>query len=239
MANKGEVRNIIVGAAQVFVSKGDSTSVVEGGYNKAMPVFGSAAAADYLEGVGPAADWRNVGFTSEGFEISYEPTYGEVEVDQLLDSARIFKTQLRVMLRTSMSEGTLANVRTAFGQSNNSQVNTVYSEGGTASTGVSSYTSEELDADGSGKDVLRLSAGSLGEQPVERSLLAIGAGPTTSDNTSQTERVYLARRVLSMETVSHALRRNEATVYPVTFRCLPDDDYAGAEYGEILDRVYS
>ncbi len=236
MANKGEVRNIIVGAAQVFISQGDSTDVTN--YKKAMPAFGSGAAGTYLE-TSAAADWRNVGFTTEGFEISYEPTYGEVEVDQLLDSARIFKTQLRVMLRTSMNEGTLANVRTAFGQKNASQVNTVYSEGGASSTAVTNYTSAELDADGSGNNVLRLDAGALGEQPVERSLVAVGPGPTTVANAVNTERVYLARRVLSMETVSHALRRNESTVYPVTFRCLPDDDYVGAEYGEILDRVYS
>lgn len=242
MANKGEVRNIIVGAAQVFISQGDSTTPLLANYKKAMPQFGGVgAAADFLENdVTASADWRNVGFTTEGFEISYEPTYGEVEVDQLLDSARIFKTQLRVMLRTSMNEGTLANVRTAFGQGNNTQVNAVYSEGGTgSSTGTTAYSSATLNADGLGKDVLQLSAGSLGEQPVERSLLAVGPGPTTATNPTNTERVYLARRVLSMETVSHALRRNESTVYPVTFRCLPDDDYLGAEYGEILDRVYS
>ena len=237
--NKGEVRNIIVGAAQVFISKGDSTAVAN--YKKAMPAFGSLQAAEYLESPAASSDWRNVGFTTEGFEISYEPQYGEVEVDQLLDSARIFKTQLRVMLRTSMNEGTLANVRTAFGQSNNSQVNTVYSAGVSTVTEapISAYTANELNADGTSNNVLRLSAGSLGEQPVERSLIAVGPGPTTTTYTEKTERVYLARRVLSMETVSHALRRNESTVYPVTFRCLPDDDYAGAEYGEILDRVYS
>jgi hypothetical protein len=235
MADKGEVRNIIVGAAQVFISKGDSTDIAN--YKKVMPTFGSVAAGTYLEQTA-SADWRNAGYTSEGFEISYEPTYGEVEVDQLLDSARIFKTQLRVMLRTSMSEGTLQNVRTAFGQSNNSQVNSVYTNALGSEAGAGSYGGT-LNADGSGKNVLRLAAGALGEAPVERSLIAIGPGPTTEANPTKTERVYLARRVLSMETVSHALRRNEATVYPVTFRCLPDDDFAGAEYGEILDRVYS
>lgn len=233
MANKGEVRNIIVGAAQVFVSVGDSTDTAN--YKKAMPAFGtSKRAADYLQDDAPL-DWRNVGFTSEGFEISYEPQYGEVEVDQLLDSARIFKTQLRVMLRTSMSEGTLENVRTAFGQANDSQKNIVYTQtGGTVGTAAQSA----YGATGADDSVLRLSAGSLGESPVERSLIAVGPGPTT-ESTVKTERVYLARRVLSMETVSHALRRNEATVYPVTFRCLPDDNFIGAEYGEILDRVYT
>lgn len=242
MANKGEVRNIIVGAAQVFISQGDSTDTAN--YKKAMPAFStSGTAADYIA-ASASADWRNVGFTSEGFEISYEPTYGEVEVDQLLDSARIFKTQLRVMLRTSMSEGTLANVRTAFGQANATSVNSVYTQtagvvGEAAVSGYSAGGSTGLNADESGNNVLRLAAGALGEQPVERSLLAVGPGPTTDTYTSNTERIYLARRVLSMETVSHALRRNEATVYPVTFRCLPDDDFANAEYGEILDRVYS
>lgn len=235
MADKGEVRNIIVGAAQVFISVGDSTANTTN-YKKVMPTFNSGTAADYLDT--QQSDWRNAGYTSEGFEISYEPTYGEVEVDQLLDSARIFKTQLRVMLRTSMSEGTLQNVRTAFGQSNNSQVNTVYVNDSGSSASAAGYGGT-LDADGSGNNVLQLAAGALGESPVERSLIAVGPGPTTVDDPTKTERVYLARRVLSMETVSHALRRNEATVYPVTFRCLPDDNFAGAEYGEILDRVYS
>ena len=234
MANKGEVRNIIVGAAQVFVSVGDSTDPTN--YQKNMPTFGGVGTvADYLEAAPASTKWRNVGFTSEGFEISYEPTYGEVEVDQLLDSARIFKTQLRVMLRTSMSEGTLENVRTAFGQKNASQVNTVYSDAGSGDAPLTAFSSASL----STNNVLRMDAGSLGEQPVERSLIAVGPGPTTVTNPINTERVYLARRVLSMETVSHALRRNEATVYPVTFRCLPDDEYVGAEYGEILDRVYT
>lgn len=235
MADKGEVRNIIVGAAQVFVSKGDSVAPTY--YKKVMPSFGTAkSTSSYLE-EDDLLYWRNVGYTSEGFEISYEPQYGEVEVDQLLDSARIFKTQLRVMLRTSMSEGTLQNVRTAFGQSNDSQVDLLWNS--TSTTAAASTYGGTLNADGSGKNVLQLAAGALGEAPVERSLIAVGPGPTTVSNPNKTERVYLARRVLSMETVSHALRRNEATVYPVTFRCLPDDDYSGAEYGEILDRVYS
>lgn len=233
MADKGQVRNIIVGAAQVFITVDDSTT--EGGYPNVMPSFSTTKAADYLES--QSASWRNVGYTTEGFEISYEPTYGEVEVDQLLDSARIFKTQLRVMLRTSMNEGTLQNVRTAFGQSNATQVNSIYTdEAGTEA--AASTVGGTLNAGGT-NNVLRLEAGALGDSPVERGLVAIGPGPTTTNNTTNTERVYLARRVLSMETVSHALRRNEATVYPVTFRCLPDDNFAGAEYGEILDRVYS
>jgi hypothetical protein len=225
-----QIENILVGAAQIFISKGDSVNDVVN-YEKTMPVFGSTKAADYL--ATQSTKWRDVGFTSEGLEVSYEPQYGEVEVDQLLDSARIFKTQLRVMLRTSFNEGTMENINIAFGQSAAAVGNTVATATGT--NPVASYTTAGSVADA---QVLNLEGGALGEAPVERAIVAIGSAPTTLDP-QKAERVYLARRVLSMETVSHALRRNESTVYPVTFRCLPDPSFQGAEYGEILDRVYS
>lgn len=223
------IENIIVGAAKVWISKTDSTQT--GGQPQSMPTFTATGSAnDYLAGSG-ATNWRDVGYTSEGFEISYEPQYGEVEVDQLLDSARIFKTQLRVMLRTSMNEGTLENVRIAFGQGSATQTNSVYNSSSTRAN-ASTYG-----ADATGTNVLGLAAGALADPPVERSLLAVGPAPSQAGKS--TERVYLARRVLSMETVSHALRRNESTVYPVTFRCLPANGFANAEYGEILDRVWT
>ena len=224
------IQNIIVGAAKVWISKTDSTQT--GGQPQNMPTLPATGSANAYFATGSGAtDWRDVGFTSEGFEISYEPQYGEVEVDQLLDSARIFKTQLRVMLRTSMNEGTLENVRIAFGQGTGTQTNSVYNSSSTVAN-ASTYG-----AASTGTNVLGLAAGALAEAPVERSLVAVGPAPTQAGKL--TERVYLARRVLSMETVSHALRRNESTVYPVTFRCLPADGFSNAEYGEILDRVWS
>jgi hypothetical protein len=235
----GSVSNILVGAAQIFISVGDSVSNTAN-YKKTMPVFGTNKAATFLSTAPQTADWRDVGFTSEGLEVSYEPTYGEVEVDQLLDSARIFKTQLRVMLRTSFNEGTFENVNTAFGQSTSAVGTSVVTgndgSGGASTTPVASYTGS-VSGTGSAR-VMNIQGGALGEAPVERSIVAIGAAPTTL-STDKAERVYLARRVLSMETVSHALRRNESTVYPVTFRCLPDTDFPTAEYGEVLDRVWS
>lgn len=233
----GSISNILVGAAQIFISVGDSVSDPTH-YKKTMPVFGTSKASTYL--ATQSSDWRDVGFTSEGLEVSYEPTYGEVEVDQLLDSARIFKTQLRVMLRTSFNEGTFENVNIAFGQGSGAIGTAVVTgdagDGTPSTTAVASYTGT-VTGDGEAR-VMNIQGGALGEAPVERSIVAVGSAPT-SLSTDKAERVYLARRVLSMETVSHALRRNESTVYPVTFRCLPDTDFPTAEYGEILDRVYS
>ena len=154
--------------------------------------------------------YRNVGYTNNGLQITYNPSYGSVTVDQLLDTAKLFKETMEVMIATEMAEGTLENVLAVFGQS--------------AST-----------LNGS---TLGLAAGALGEAPVERQLVAIGQAPTTAAS-SKTERVYYGRRVLSVQQSQFSLARNAASTFPVTFRLLPDGNYQGAEYGTIVDRTWN
>jgi hypothetical protein len=158
-----------------------------------------------------------VGYTNNGLQITYNPTYDAVTVDQLLDTAKLFKSAMEVMIATEMSEGTLENVLTVFGQSS------------TTLTTTGSGTSE--------KKTLGLAAGALGVAPTERQLIAVGQAPTA--DASATERVYYARRVLSVQQSQFSLARNTPTTFPVTFRLLPSGDsaYAGQEYGKIIDRV--
>ena len=87
------------------------------------------------------------------------------------------------------------------------------------------------------KDTLGIAAGALGIAPTERQLVAVGQAPTTSG--SKTERVYYARRVLSVQQSQFTLARSTATTFPVTFRLLPTamSGYEGQEYGKIIDRV--
>jgi hypothetical protein len=80
-----------------------------------------------------------------------------------------------------------------------------------------------------------LEAGALGAAPTERQLIAVGQAPTSE--ASETERVYYARRVLSVEQSQFSLARTAATTFPVTFRLLPDVNAVGSEYGKIIDRV--
>jgi hypothetical protein len=61
--------------------------------------------------------------------------------------------------------------------------------------------------------------------------------PTTSSPNS--ERVYYARRVLSVQQSQFSLARTTATTFPVTFRLLPDASYSGSEYGKIIDRTWT
>ena len=246
--NIGNARNILVGASPLFLSVEDSTTsgyvenLVPGtavtgavGRNKTVPAFkngtagsgtpvvGYVAGESYittLNGVDvdnatssatTGAGYRNVGYTNNGLQITYNPSYGAVTVDQLLDSAKLFKETMEVMIATEFAEGTLENVLGVFGQS------------GATLNG----------------STLGMAAGALGEAPVERQLIAVGQAPTTASS-SKTERVYYARRVLSVQQSQFSLSRNAAATFPVTFRLLPSGAAgdAGKEYGTIVDRTW-
>ena len=217
-------KNILVGASPLYISNSDSTvsgyventepGVARTGTSAKDGVPAFASTASYrttLDAAQSTANnaYRNVGFTNNGLQITYNPTYDSVTVDQLLDTAKLFKSAMEVMIATEMAEGTLENVLVVFGQ------------------GQSTLTN-------SGK-TLGLEAGALGIAPTERQLVAIGQAPTVDSPNS--ERIYYARRVLSVQQSQFSLARNTPTSFPVTFRLLPDADQTGTEYGKIIDRV--
>jgi len=228
----GNAKNILVGASPLFLSNVDindsdyianaeaGVAIASGSTTVGVPAFASGTSyATTLNGVDQTAGkfgYRNVGFTNNGLQITYNPTYDSVTVDQLLDTAKLFKSAMEVMIATEMSEGTLENIVTVFGQSASSL---------SAVTGTTPNFKQELG----------LAAGALGAAPTERQLIAIGQAPTAAYTAS--ERVYYARRVLSVQQSQHSLARTTATTFPVTFRLLPDANYSGSEYGKIIDRV--
>ena len=234
-----DARNILVGASPLYLSKKDSTdntyaAVLPEGANVTAGTSVLNDAKTDLRNATLSAAYRNVGFTNNGLQITYNPTFDSVTVDQLLDTAKLFKSAMEVMIATEMSEGTLENVLAVFGQASD----------GTATLDADN-TLTTYDATAK-KQELGLSAGALGVQPTERQLIAVGQAPTalgTFDGSStantKSERVYYARRVLSVQQSQFSLARNTPTTFPVTFRLLPDANYAGAEYGKIIDRVLS
>ena len=241
--NIGNARNILVGASPLFLSVTDITSpdyvasapagtlnAFAANKNKTVPAFKTGTS--YTESlnlvdtttaataaVSPALDtkgafYRNVGYTNNGLQVTYNPSYGSVTVDQLLDTAKLFKESMEVMIATEMAEGTLENVLAVFGQKSDTLTD-------------------------SGKK-LGIAGGALGEAPTERQLIAVGQAPTSAAEAT-TERVYYARRVLSVQQSQFSLARNAASTFPVTFRLLPsgDSSHVGQEYGFIVDRVLS
>ena len=227
----GNAKNILVGASPLFLSTIDvndadyiqdaapGVAITAAANTVGVPAFAPGVSyTTSLNAVNQTAGlfgYRNVGFTNNGLQITYNPTYDSVTVDQLLDTAKLFKSAMEVMIATEMSEGTLENIVAVFGQNASSL------------TSTGSTTTKQ--------DILGLEAGSLGAAPTERQLIAVGQAPTASSTSS--ERVYYARRVLSVQQSQFSLARTTPTTFPVTFRLLPDANYSGQEYGKIIDRV--
>ena len=228
----GNAKNILVGASPLFLSNidindSDYVSNAEAGIRNPasgtpvkVPAFitgqSYTTTLNAQDQVAGEFGYRNVGFTNNGLQITYNPTYDSVTVDQLLDTAKLFKSAMEVMIATEMSEGTLENIETVF-----VQASSTLSDNAVAGTG--------------NVKTLGLEAGALGAAPTERQLIAVGLAPTASSTSS--ERVYYARRVLSVQQSQFSLARTTPTTFPVTFRLLPDASYAGQEYGKIIDRV--
>ena len=219
--NQGNAKNILVGASPLFLSNVDITNssytenAEPGSVSAGAFVTGESYTTTLNDIDSGAFYYRNVGFTNNGLQITYNPTYDSVTVDQLLDTAKLFKSAMEVMIATEMSEGTLENVLVVFGQQ--------------SSTLVSAGSGQ------SATDTLGLDAGALGEAPTERQLIAVGQAPTSE--ASATERIYYARRVLSVQQSQFSLARTTPTTFPVTFRLLPDVNKPNEEYGKIIDRV--
>ena len=157
------VKNILVGAADLFISNGSGSSRPSTSSASLNTLFGGATGDGAREKLSASNDWRAVGYTNNGLNISYEPNYGEVMVDQLLDAARLFKQSLRVVLSTELTEGTLENLQLSWGQ-----MDTYYNADGTTTTALAQTTP----VSGEQGATLNMAAGALGDAPVERSFAA-------------------------------------------------------------------
>ena len=199
---RGSSNNIIVGAAALFTHEDGVLT------DAALPAY--VAGTSYKDTLEDDGDFRNVGYTMNGLEIQFQPDFGEVAVDQVLDVAKLFKQGMQVNLNTTFAESTLENLLFALA-GKDADLATV-----------------------SGNPTLNLSAGDIGECPVERGLVAVGPGTGECAASDQLERVYVAYRALSIESVTVSAKRDEATMFEVSFRLLPNDN---ASYGKIVDRT--
>lgn len=198
---RGTSNNIIVGAAALFTFEDVLV-------DNDLPAY--VDNVSFKETLSSTEGFNNVGYTMNGLELQFQPDFGEVSVDQVLDVAKLFKQGMQVNLNTAFAEATLENLLFALA-SKDSNLSTV-----------------------SGNPTLNLSAGDIGECPVERGLVAVGPGTGDCAASDQIERVYVAYRALSIENVTVSAKRDEATMFEVSFRLLPNDS---ASYGKIVDRT--
>lgn len=198
--SRGNSSQIIVGAAALFAYEAGELATGD------LPAYVNGTS--YKDTLQDDADFRNVGYTSNGLELTFQPDFAEVAVDQVLDAAKLFKQGMKVNLKTSFAEATLENL--------------LFAIAGPAG-----------DLTGGGTE-LNLSAGQIGECPVERGLVAVGPGTGDCAEGSNLERIYAAYRALSIESVTVSAKRDAATMFDVTFRLLPNNS---GSYGKIVDRT--
>lgn len=204
---RGNSSNIIVGAASFFVADEALDATV-------LPAF--VANESYRDTLADESTFTNVGYTMNGLELVFAPDFGEVQVDQLLDVAKLYKQGMTVNMNTAFAEATLENLLISLAY-------------GDDKIGGNKTSSAGLTVD--------LSAGDLGECPVERGIIAVGPGTGDCADSDQIERVYAAYRALSIESVTVSAKRDEASMFEVSFRLLPED--ASASYGKIIDRTWT
>jgi len=214
--SRGSSSNIIVGAAALFthdagpIGYDDVTNkITDLQANSDLPAL-TASATSYKDTLSSDEDYSNIGYTSNGLELAFQPDFGDVAVDQLLDVARLFKQGMTVNLNTSFAEATLENLLVAIA-GDDSDLTTA-----------------------GGLQSMKISAGDIGDVPLERGLVAVGPGSGSS--LTPKERIYVAYRALSIENVTVSAKRDEATMFEVSFRLLPNDN---ASYGKIVDRTLS
>ena len=199
---RGTSANIIVGAAALFTYESGLLT------DNDLPAYVNGES--FKDTLQDDADFRNVGYTMNGLEVVFQPDFGEVQVDQVLDVAKLYKQGMQVNLNTAFAESTLENLLFAIA-GKDSDLTTV-----------------------NGNPTMNLSAGDIGECPVERGLVAVGPGTGDCAIGSELERVYVAYRALSIESVTVSAKRDEPTMFEVSFRLLPND---AASYGKIVDRT--
>jgi hypothetical protein len=219
-------KKIIVGAARFFVAdaplefKTVGASVGFVGSDVTLPNAATGSYATTLAAVNgnyiaTGKTIRDVGYTMNGLEVQFAPDFGEVQVDQLLDVARLYKQGMTVNMVTAFAEATLENLAVAI-----------------AAKDADYSTSGAFDA------ALNISAGEIGDVPLERALVAVGPGsgdPTLTGN-ARKERVYTAYRALSIDNVTASAKRDEPSMFEVSFRLLPAGN---GSYGKIIDREYT
>lgn len=242
---RGTNANIIVGAAALFVTK-DASSLTA----TTVPNFVDGESYKETLALRETANYRNVGYTNNGLEITFAPDFGEVMVDQLLDTAKIFKQGMKVTLKTTLAEATLENLLLAIAgkQSDFGVLNlgtaaevTRLLTLGAPQTGTVAASAVLTTGGTESNTFLNITSGDLGDYPIERGIIAVGpglgnlAGTTPDTLSNQAERVYIAYRAVSIDSVTVSAKRDSATAFEVSFRLLPDNNGA---YGKIVDRNY-
>lgn len=168
-----------------------ATNLIAGPGTLYTGLFGATEPADASVNTTPSAStWTDAGGTNDGVTLTFDREFFELEVDQLVDVPGRRLTKRDTQVATNLAEPTLANLAIAL-------------NGGTvaASAAFSTYEPDDTVA---------------ATQPTYRALLFDGYAPQSAAGVTMRRRVVV-RKVLSIESIESAYKKDEMTLYPVTF----------------------
>ena len=160
-------------------------------------------------------NFADIGATQNGLEISWEPDMVDIEIDQFGDAAKVIQSKVKVMVKTTLAEGTLNNLATAWNYD--------------SATGGA-----DIIANNDGANSQTFLFGAQGVIPYEKALVVTGTAPGSTAASTLTRKFY-TKRAISMESSTISMKRAEATMFTVGFRILPTVADVGYEYGKIVD----
>ena len=190
------VSNIVVGEATLKV--GDSANATS---------------------IGTMDAFSDIGATQNGVEISWEPDMVDIEIDQYGDAAKVIQSKVKVMVKTTLAEGTLNNLATAWSYDN-----------------VTGGADIKANNAGDGASTRTFLFGSQSVYPFEYAIQVVGNAPGSTASVTKT-RKFNTKRAVSFASSMIAMKRSEATVFEVSFRVLPVTEDTGYEYGKIIDQI--
>jgi len=159
----------------------------------------------------------DVGATTGGVEISWEPDMVDIEIDQYGDAAKVIQSKVKVIVKTTLSEATLNNLALAWSYDN-------------ADDGA------DIKMNTTAANTRTMLFGSQSVYPFEYSLQVTGNAPGSSASVTKS-RKFNTKRAVSFTTSMIAMKRSEATTFEVSFRILPVTGDTGYEYGKIIDQI--
>jgi len=168
-----------------------TTNLIAGPALLYTAAFGATEPTDAQINTTPVAStWTDAGGTQDGVEITISREFLEMDVDQIVDMPGRRLTKRDTQVKTNLAEPTLVNLQVVL-------------NGGTitASAAFQTYDPDDTVA---------------ATQPPYKALLLDGYAPQTSAAATMRRRL-VCRKVLSIEDVETSYKKDDMTLFPVTF----------------------
>jgi hypothetical protein len=167
-----------------------TTNLIAGPADLYIATFGAAEPLDTDIANAPGVAWTDLGGTQDGVTLAINQEFFELEVDQIVDvpGRRLVKRDLQIT--TNLAEATLTALQAAL-------------NGGTVTPATGSKAYEPTNDNSA-------------TQPTYRAVLVDGWAPQTTAGASARRRI-IVRKVLSIENVETAYKKDEQSLFPVTF----------------------